>query len=186
MQQKPKVIEYTNTYITNYVTIKHSIKTLIVMKHFNIKRNKWIKRIFTISIIILTVIVGMNHRNNGKSEKENLLKNGLFAIGEIIDYSSPKSALAAPNVSSTGKPAELQFSVRINEQEYICDYDEWSGEIPHEGIEVGNKYLVLYPKDFSSKEFRMQFDYPIKDSTDFKRYVVEFEKRREEKNKRIE
>ena len=142
------------------------------------KRNKKVERIFTISIIILTVIVGMNHRKNRKSEKENLLQNGLFAIGEVIYYSSSKSPIAAPKISNTGKPAKIEFSVRINGQKYICKYDEWSGEIPNEGIEVGNKYLVLYPKDFSPNKCRMQFDYPIKDSTDFKKYIVEFEKER--------
>ncbi|WP_297096869.1 hypothetical protein [uncultured Draconibacterium sp.] len=140
------------------------------------KRNKKVERIFTISIIILTVIVGMNHRKNRKSEKENLFQNGLFTIGEVIYYSSPKSPIAAPKISNTGKPAEIEFSVKINGQKYICKYDEWSGEIPNEGIEVGNKYLVLYPKKFSPNECRMQFDYPIKDSIDFKKYIAEFEK----------
>jgi len=44
----------------------------------------------------------------------------------------------------------------------------------------GMKFLVIYDTE-NPKESIIRLDYPIKDSTDFRRYVKEFEQKRKQK-----
>jgi len=44
----------------------------------------------------------------------------------------------------------------------------------------GKKFLVIYDTE-NPKESIIRLDYPIKDSTDFRRYVKEFEQMRKQK-----
>ena len=46
------------------------------------------------------------------------------------------------------------------------------------------EFLVLYLPE-KPKNAIMLFDYPIKDSTDFERYVKEFEEKRKQKAKEL-
>jgi hypothetical protein len=68
----------------------------------------------------------------------------------------------------------VRFEYIIGGQKYIHTYDENKSVVPREGVEIGEKYLVLYLKNDPQKS-RILFDFPIRESTDFKESIQKFE-----------
>lgn len=108
-----------------------------------------------------------------KQEQETFLNKGEFTIGEVTFYSSSKPGFIIPKGSgSTPKPSNVFFEYKINNTIYEMRYSNSPGisYIPDTGVHEGEKYLVIYDKN-NPKKSRMLFEYPIKDSSDFERYV---------------
>ena len=128
---------------------------------------QWI--IYTIiTVVILIFVLRLQKEGN-----ERIINNGEFTIGEVTFYSSRKSGFIVPDgTGSTAKPSEVSIKYTIDTNIYKNRYNNGPGisHIPNTGIQEGEKYLVIYNKNNPSKS-RMLFKYPIKDSSDFERYV---------------
>lgn len=135
-----------------------------------LKRKKKMENII-LGIIFIIAVVGYNVRTKEKEEyQKKLLANASYSIGEVSKYFPQKMRI----LNGTGKSANVEYHFMANAKEYINKYEASDAKVPDEGVSVGEKFLVLYLKD-NPEESRMFFDYPVKDSTDFKRYVKEFE-----------
>ena len=112
--------------------------------------------------------------NENRIEREKFSAKGNLAIGII------KSR-------SYSKPESISFSYILNEVEmkggdtkFYMDKD--ASEVFHDKdkSKPGNKFLVIYDSDDPKKSI-IRLDYPITDSSDFQRYVKEFEQMRKTK-----
>lgn len=141
-----------------------------------LKRKKRMENII-LGIIFIVAVILYNIRTKEKEEfQKKLLANASYSIGEVSKYFPRKMKV----FNGTGRDANVEFHFIADEKEYINKYEASDAKVPDEGVTVGEKFLVLYLKD-NPEESRMFFDYPVKDSIDFKRYVMEFE---EMKNKK--
>lgn len=124
------------------------------------------KNIISLGLVFLLVVLTFVYRSH-KRNRENLIEtNGYPAIGEVYTFSE---------YSKGG--SNIKFKYQINRMHY----SQIGKPIP-EWLKKGDKFLVLYlEKD--PRESILLLDYPIKDSTDFQRYVKEFEQKRKNKNK---
>ena len=145
------------------------------------KRKIKMTNIFTIVVIVATIVVGVIHRKDKQRYHEELKGSADYYIGEVIKFTSATSSLAAPKFANRGRNAEIEFFFVSNDKKLVCKYDDWTGYIPSRNVIEGDKFLVLHPKGTLSSESRILLDYPIKDSIDFKRYVKEFEQMRKQK-----
>jgi len=136
--------------------------------------------------IILIVILGIGaiifvefSDRRGKNKREELKLNGGFAIGEFTDRSY---------YSSNGMVNSIGYSFAINSKKFRggdnnCGWDSREASnafIDKKKADVGDKFLVLYDLK-NPKRSIIRLDYPIKDSSDFKKYVKEFEEMRKQK-----
>lgn len=141
-----------------------------------LKRKKKMENII-LGIIFIVVIILYNIRTKEKEEyQEKLLANAYYSIGEVSKYFPRKMRI----FNNTGRSANVEYHFMANAKEYTNKYTASDAKVPDEGVSVGERFLVLYLKD-NPEESRMFFEYPVKDSIDFKRYVKEFE---EMKNKK--
>ena len=128
--------------------------------------------------IIGTLIVGIGLIYVLHKEKEDnkiIIDNSQYTIGKITFYSSSKSGIIVPKiVHSNPKPTSVDYKYLVDTIEYENGYPSGNGisYIPDSGVQKGNKYLVIY-NEKNPKESRMLFEYPIKDSKDFERYIKE-------------
>jgi len=147
------------------------------MKKGKSKRRKWIEYIF-FTVCVISLILFKVYFNN---ESEGILKNGLFTIGTVLVYSEDKPSIYAPRmVNQSGQSRSIRFEYFVNRRKYIHTYGGFVGTIPSEGVEFGQKYLVVYLEKYPQKS-RMLFDYPILDSTDFKKSVQRYNKMKRQK-----
>jgi len=137
-----------------------------------IKKRKmweWIIAIIVGIIIVFFVTRAQKNYNN------KILNNAQFTIGKVTFYSSSKSGIIVPKiVHSNPKPTSVDYKYLVDTIEYENGYPSGNGisYIPDSGVQKGNKYLVIY-NEKNPKESRMLFEYPIKDSKDFERYIKE-------------
>jgi len=135
----------------------------------------------TLIIIIAFFIGGIFFVQFGKKDKlakRNLLKNeGGFAIG----------IFESRNLSN-GRTYSVSFSYIVDSRNYrngdtqcFLDSSKASDAFTNRNLaRKKDKFLVLYDKENPEKSI-IRLDYPIKDSSDFKRYVQEFEQMRKQK-----
>lgn len=131
-----------------------------------------IKRKYMMNIIFLVVVIGgiIYFQKSIKNSENKRLKASNYAIGtfEGFGYASRAGGINYKysyynEVEGRKKNKTDQSRMPKIEQQKIL-------------IE-GDQFLVLYNEDGSS----IYFDYPIKDSIEFKRYVHEFEEMRKQK-----
>jgi hypothetical protein len=133
-------------------------------------------------VIIIAFFIGsilfVQFGKKSKHAKRNLLKNeGGFAIG-IIE---------SRNLSN-GRTYSISFKYTVDRIDYrngdtqcFLDSPISSDAFTNRNLAKRNdKFLVLYDKGDPRKSI-IRLDYPIRDSTDFKRYVKEFEQIRKQK-----
>ena len=148
-----------------------------------LKRNKMIENIFTVLVIAGLIILGTKHRRERHVYKNKLLHYASYSIGEVSYYRSGRNSLIVPRIANnTGRTPTVEYYFSLNGDTFVNKYDAYKADVPTKGVKEGGKYLVLYNKS-NPAENRMFFDYPIKDSTDFKRYVKEFEDMRKRNKK---
>ena len=99
----------------------------------------------------------------------------VISLGTIIRY---RRSNHTPGSSSGYEYSFFDYS----KKKHISLFEETGTLTPIQktNIKNGDKFLVIYLLKEGSL---ILFDYPIKDSTDFKRYVKEFERMRKEKQK---
>lgn len=148
-----------------------------------LKRKKMLERIFTVIVIAGLIIFGNQHRRERHDYKNKLLQHASYSIGEVSYYRSGRSPIVVSKlVNSTGRTPAVEYHFNFDGEIIVNKYDAYKADVPPEGIKEGEKYLVLYRKD-NPTENRMFFNYSIKDSIDFEKYVTEFEQMRKQKVK---
>lgn len=118
---------------------------------------------FTI-LLIICVICYFYNRSTLREEAENISSKPIYTIGLFTDYNSGGAGM----YGSTSGYVKILF---IANDKLIEVEPRISRQTSTQ--EVGKKFLVIYYKD-NPTECLLLLDYPIKDSTDFKRYLEEF------------
>jgi hypothetical protein len=145
------------------------------MKNFNDFIRE--KGLILVVILVMGGIIFVKYSDKkSKNLREELKLKGSFAIGEFTDRSY---------YSSNGMVNCIGFSFAIGSKKIRgvdnkCGWDSQEAGnafIDKKMADVGNKFLVLYDLKNPKKSI-IRLDYPIKDSSDFKRYVKEFEEMR--------
>ena len=125
-------------------------------------------------VIFLCIVSIILFKNSFRKESQDIMLNGELTIGTVLIYSSSKPTIHAPKtINQPGQSQSVKFEYLVKNKKYIHTYGGNKGFIPSEGVVIGQKYLVKYLKRKPQKS-RMLFDYPIKDSTDFKLYLKKF------------
>lgn len=121
-------------------------------------------------LILLTyfIIVRMQ-----KASQSFLKEEGTFTIGTITSFSGHDGGFNGGAVSGSPHGTFLEFKYIINNKEYVQNYGGDDYFIPEIGQKEGDNFLVFYHNK-NPKESMMLFNYPIKDSNDFARYMEEF------------
>lgn len=101
------------------------------------------------------------------NERIEFINNSELTIGEVESF-----------VYSRNGNSYIVFSYIVNETEYEgkdgrCGLDSEEAGSKFYNVKKGERYLVFYKKD-NPEEAIIRLDYPISDSTDFKRYEIEF------------
>ena len=119
-------------------------------------------------ILIICLIVFLVARQSNiistKDRNKYLEENGLFTIGKVIEYSAH---------SITGSSQYIIISYKVNGLEYQVSSGYY---VPFKnGPESGEMFMAMYlPND--PKKCALLFDYPVKDSSDYKKDIEEFKK----------
>lgn len=128
------------------------------------KKKYMINFIFIIVIILFFIYL---KKSTNKFE-EKLLFNGKFAIGRFEQFGYGYKAGGSNYKYSYDEDGRIRY---VTGQRKMPD-SELSNMIKN-----GDQFLVLY----NNEGELIYFDKPIRDSTDFKRYVHEFEEMRKKK-----
>jgi hypothetical protein len=126
-----------------------------------------------IGIISLVIIAGIIYFLSHKQKEgydtkiEYIEEHGVYSIGRVIEYSTTNEV----NLGMTGF---IRISYIINDKISETSYNSSDYPVPIEnGPEIGKEYMVIYLPNEPEK-CAMLFNYPIKDSLDYKRYLEEF------------
>lgn len=131
--------------------------------------------LFIILIALLFYYIN-DSLNYSRKEREDFLLKGNYSIGVIKSksYSKPESISFLYTVNNAEmKGGDTKFYMDKGAFEVFNDKEKSKPE---------SKFLVIYDANNPKKSI-IRLDYPIKDSTDFKRYVKEFEQMRKQKAK---
>lgn len=131
---------------------------------------KWFEIIKPYSkfLILLGIIIWIYFfYNYSKKIDVEIIKNGIFTIGTFKKFTFSVGH---------GGGHHLEYFYYDEEGKYHSDSNVavFPDKEQRKTISEGDKFFVVYNKDGSL----IFFEYPIKDSTDFQRYVKEFEERR--------
>lgn len=126
--------------------------------------------VFVVLAICLLILT-----NRQKEETKEIFKNAKYVPGEITFFTGGHGTLIIPKVvNSPGQSARVKFKYEIEGKEYIKSERDIDSKIPKEGIKVGDRFVIAYHKDDPEK-VRVMFDKPIKNETDFAKYLKELE-----------
>lgn len=133
------------------------------------------------TILVIVGIIGLLYFSKRNKEKDQtIIQNAAYTKGEIIEFYSSVAPVIAPGVvHSTGKPNRVKYQFSVDDKILSNQYPSYKGlrYIPDANPDtmIGNKYLVIYNKR-KPKDSRILFNYPIRDSADFKRYIKQLSK----------
>lgn len=99
-----------------------------------------------------------------KNNQDIAINKGIPTIGTVTE--------SAPPAFFGGAHTNFTFYTKSNQRVFISGFKR-----PNDKINEGDKFLVLYLRE-KPKTAVMLFDYPIRDSVEFKKYVNEFEQKR--------
>jgi hypothetical protein len=124
-----------------------------------------------ISSIILIIIILYFYK---QSEYKIIARNAGYSIGTILKYNerTHKNGISGGSAHTTTIPAYIEFKYNYKDTILFNYYSENSFYIPANSVKVGEKFLVAYSKDKPQKSMVL-FDKPIRDSSDYKRYLLE-------------
>lgn len=134
-----------------------------------------IKRKSIIEFIVVTAVFtgSMIYFNNWENKfEESLIHEGKFAIGTFTKHKYPSGR-------GTSNKYEYTFCDEFGKKHYQGDSKNLPKENFRLSVFVGDRFLVIYNEDGSE----IYFDRPIRDSTDFIKYIKEFEEIRKKQSK---
>ncbi len=121
-------------------------------------------------LIILLYLLGVRM---DRASQSFLKVDGTYAIGTITSFIEHNGGFNGGIVNVSPHGTFLKFKYIIKNKEYTQNYgnaDYFIGEV---GQKVGDRFLVFYHNK-NPKESIMLFLYPIKDSSDLKKYIDKF------------
>jgi hypothetical protein len=127
-------------------------------------------------ILFLLGIIGIIiFKLTDNKDNKTISKNQGYAIGTLNDFYKGKSYVSwVPNVIQlTSESSKVKFNYLVDTIEYRVNYSTDTYPINENLAIVGKKYLVVYNQNKRTKA-RILLEYPILDSSDFKRMVREF------------
>ena len=119
-------------------------------------------------ILVSALVIGIfSYRILNNKDEQEIMQKGELAIGTVV------------GVSKTGwySRANVSFSFYCDTQKIVKPLSKYPSNI---NVQRDERFLVAYLPN-NQKKAIMLFDYPVNDSTDFKRYVKEFEEMRKQK-----
>ena len=130
------------------------------------KHEKLNSLFFLIATLLIIAVMMHINQNNIDSQNNYFEENGLYTISKVIEYSAQ---------TVTGSSAFIRISYKVNNFEYEVesDYNAPSKNGPKEGSLFMSIYLPNEPEKCA-----LLFDYPVKDSSEYKHYIKEFKKNR--------
>jgi hypothetical protein len=133
------------------------------------------KEVIQFSLFILAVIGIVIFKIFDNKQNRDIFSNKSYTIGIIQNYYPSQAYTWVPNSTRLSiRTPTITFTYYINKIQYSQNYGSETFHVPDDnGIKKGEKYIVVYNIK-KPKEARMLFDYPILDSTNFKKYVQEF------------
>lgn len=116
-----------------------------------------------ISLVLLFILVfGFLNRNQVKEEKQLIKDTGSLSIGTV-------KSISKGGYHSNGG---INYFFKLD-RIYSGRISDW----PSKGLNKGDQFLVLFLEKDPRRSILL-LDKPIKDSTDFQRYALEFEELR--------
>jgi len=134
------------------------------------------KEIIEFSLFILGVIGIVIFKIYDNKKNKDIFSDQGYTIGIIQQYDPGQSYVVwVPNsYQLTLQSSKVIFTYYIDKIRYSQNYASDTFYVPdNKGIKKGEKYVVVYNLK-KPEEARMLFDFPIADSTDFMRYIQEF------------
>jgi len=133
------------------------------------KRNVIINLLLILVPIIIIFLLSHNTIKDNNEKNNYLEKNGLFTIGKVIEYGARTGGV------NGGSSAFIKIAYKVKGIEYKIESDY---NVPSEnGPEKGSEFMALYLLN-EPENCALLFDYPIKDSLDYKHYIEEFKTKR--------
>ncbi len=137
----------------------------------NKNKNKMIGYIILGIVAVGFYVAIMRHNSN---ENKKIFNNPEYTIGVVTYFSNAKGVIGVPNtVTVPAKSAEIKYKYEVGGDSIENGYVDGEFKVPFSGPIAGEKYLVIYLKANPQKS-RMLFDYPVKDSSDYTKYMEEF------------
>jgi hypothetical protein len=135
------------------------------MRGKTFKTTKKTNFIVFVICVLLVLILGYYL----KREAEIIKEKGKLSIGTVLMFDGSKPTIKGLN--QPGRFRSVQFEIVVDGKKYFVNQSSYFfSKIPSTGVEVGQKYLVKYLESDPRKSL-MLFDYPIRDSSDFKNYI---------------
>jgi hypothetical protein len=123
-----------------------------------------------IFVILFLLIGSVSLHICNRKEREYINNNASFTIGTItkyMEYKPPK--LPKPGYN---RRAYVEYIYRVKDSTYKNGYQNNAFKVPYKGVNVGDKYVVVYNTDDPQKSYIL-FDKKINDSSDFNSYIKE-------------
>ena len=121
--------------------------------------------IILITGIIALLVFRYNVRNQNERENSDFDKKGVFTLGKVIDYS------ARTYGTNGGSSAFLKFSFKVQGVKYTAESDY---NVPDDdGPKSGSLFMAVYLPN-TPKKCALLLNFPVRDSSDYKRYIEEF------------
>ncbi len=118
------------------------------------------------TITYLLYLIMQNKRRNDESFViDKSLIN--YTIGLIESYGDATGGFQSGAIESSPKMSQVNYSYIINNKKF----EDFDYGVPK--VKEGDRFLVVYYIKNQQKSLIL-FNYPIKDSTDYKRYMDEF------------
>ena len=128
------------------------------------KQEKLNSLFFLIAIVIVIAIMMHVTRNDNESQNKYFEENGQYTMAKVVEYGAH---------TVTGSSQYIVISYKVNGKEYQVHSDY---NVPFDnGPEAGEMFMAMYLPNEPEK-CALLFDYPIKDSSDYNRYIEEFKK----------
>lgn len=120
-------------------------------------------------IICATIfyVISKSQKESIDSNVEYMEQNGKYTIARIVEYST----LGNVNLGPLGS---MYISYTIDGIKYETTYNSHDYPVPTEnGAKVSGDYMAIYLPDKPEK-CAVLYNYPVYDSSDYKRYINEF------------
>lgn len=123
-------------------------------------------------VFIGIIFVGYFINKSSQSIDGGIKQNGKYAIGTFKEFSMSFG-------HAGGRSLEYFYYDNLGKYQNSSNSNIFPDKEKRKTILEGDQFLVVYNKDGSM----IFFECPIKDSTDFQRYVKEFEQKRKQEIK---
>lgn len=133
---------------------------------------KFVKSNYLLLVLIPVVIVGYFLDKSSKSTDSGIKQHGKYTIGTFKEFTNSFG-------HAGGTSIKCFYYDNVGKYRKCSKSNIFPDKEKRRTIFEGDQFLVLYDNDGSM----IFFECPIKDSTDFKRYVKEFEEKRKKQNK---